>query len=66
MKQRMYRKGRRLSTVGAIKRILAQEYVMLGDKPMHFGWMQSMPLGTVAWQARCGRLFAAIKNEENK
>lgn len=61
---KIYRKGRKLSKIAAIKRILSGEYIMMGDKPMHPGWMRGMTLGTIYLQAHKGRLFAAVRNEK--
>lgn len=56
---RKYRKGRKLSMRALAARLLREQYVFLGDKPVHPAWLGSMHFWTLAWQCRMGRIREA-------
>jgi hypothetical protein len=58
---RKYRRGRKLTLHALANRLLRHEYVFMGDKPMHPGWMVSMQFNVLAMQCRSGRIRAAIR-----
>jgi hypothetical protein len=63
MRKRMYRRGRRLSMAALARRLLRQEYVFLGDRPVHPSFMTSMTFWTLVWMCRKGRLRAAVRTK---
>ena len=63
-RQRMYRRGRKLSLLGLIERaMLRREYVFMFDRPCHPSWVISMQLNTLANLCRHGGFRAAVRNE---
>jgi hypothetical protein len=61
--KRKYRKGHKLSMKALTARLLRQEYVFLGDKPMHPAFLGSMHFWTLSWQCRIGRIRSAVRSE---
>lgn len=62
---RKYLKGRRaLSVMEAVREIMEGRYLIWRDKPMHPGWMGSLPVNVLIQSCRHGVVFFAQINPE--
>ena len=61
-KKRKYRKG---AAIRSVDDLLKQEFVYFDDKIYHCGWVRSWQLGMVVRHMENGRIFYAIRKEND-
>lgn len=63
---RKYLKGEKLDLFEVVAFVMAREYVMQGDRPIHPSFMMSRRLNDLSNCAKAGMFFRAIPNPEHK
>lgn len=64
MRERKYRKGKKLTFEQASKDVLDGKYVFFFDKPIHPGWVSSWSVRLLNGYCLRGYIFQAVMNTE--